>query len=60
MKQQAIDILENIKKRILSRTPECTHNSWYIKGACDTIETAVSELQALWDGWIPEKNSCNK
>lgn len=59
MKQQAIDI---IRERIewIERTNKILWWSDIWTSQIIVLEEIIEEIQALWDGWIPEKNSCNK
>lgn len=54
MKQQSIDILDEMLWEYTK--------VWTIDEIREHIVLldAKSRIQALWDGWIPEKNSCNK
>ena len=53
MKQQAIEIIEEMIKEIKNRRPMWQYEHWYVKWAIAEIEEAKSRIQALWDGWIP-------
>ncbi len=50
MKQQAIEIIEEMIKEIKNRRPMWQYEHWYVKWAIAEIEEAKSRIQALWDG----------
>lgn len=59
MKQQAINILEKIRHEIdRNKTQKflqwnISQNKFEIESwKCEVLYRAISELQALWDGWI--------